>query len=49
MADKIKIIRPEEIDIPAFVKVLAEIGLPELKKEYAPEAIAIVESIIAAK
>jgi len=42
-------IRPEEIDIPAFVKVLSEIGLPELKKEYAPEAIAIIEAIIAAK
>ncbi len=49
MADKIKIIRPGEIDLPAFQKVLIDIGLPELKKEYAPEAIAIVESVIAAK
>ncbi len=49
MADKIKIIRPEEIDLPAFRKALTEIGLPQLEKEYAPEAIEIVKKVIAAK
>lgn len=47
MADKITIIRPEEIDLQSFGKALTETGLPELEKEYAPEAIAIVRKIIA--
>lgn len=47
MADKIEIITPDQIDQAAFVKALTEVGLPQLEKEYAPEAIAIVRKIIA--
>ena len=49
MADKIEIIRPEAIDQAAFQKALSEIGLPQLEKAYAPEAIAIVKKVIAHK
>lgn len=49
MADKITIIRPEEIDLPAFQRALSDVGLAELEKEYAPEAITIVKQILAAE
>ncbi|MDR2392100.1 MAG: TRAP transporter substrate-binding protein DctP [Planctomycetota bacterium] len=49
MKDKITIITPDQIDLEAFGKVLADIGLPRLEKEYAPEAIDLVKKIMAAK
>ena len=49
MADKITLVKPEEIDLAAFQKALSDTGLAELEKEYAPEAIVIVKKIIAAE
>ncbi len=46
---KLKVIPPEEIDIAAFQKILDEIAMPELEKEYGADAIKMVRDIIAVK
>ncbi len=46
LKDKITIIRPNEIDLDAFLKVFREKGIPELEKEYGPEVMKFFMSIV---
>lgn len=45
-ADRMTIIRPEEIDLEAFQKMFREKGIPELEKEYDAEVMKLFMSIV---
>ena len=47
--DKIKIIRPEDIDLDAFLAVFRDTGLPALKAEYGDAAGKWLDAIDAAR